>query len=77
MCHVRSFAHNCPICNTFEVDPHSIRYNTDSVKPTIGSMAAKLLRYCDKNPLVLVQLPLYTQQHNNKDKNYYNYLSFG
>ena len=34
----------------------------------IGSLAAKLLRRRDENPIVLVQLPLYTQQHKKKIK---------
>ena len=68
MCHVGSLAYNCHNCNTFEVDPHSIQYNKHSPNPPIGSMAAKLLKWRDKNPLVLVQLPLYTQQHKKKIK---------
>ena len=67
MCRVRSFAYNCPNCNTFEVDPHSIQYNSDSAKPTNWKHGYKLLRRRNKNPLVLVQLPLYTQQHKTKD----------
>ena len=38
------------------------------LNPPIGSMAGKLLRRRDKNPLVLVQLPLYTKQHKKKIK---------
>ena len=34
----------------------------------IGSMAGKLLRRREKNPLVLVQLPLYTQEHKKRLK---------
>ena len=37
------------------------------LNPPIGSMATKLLRRRTKNPSVLVQLPLYTQQHKTKN----------
>ena len=70
MCHVRSLAYNCRNCNTFEVDPHSIQFNITQTQlnPPIGNMAGKLLRRRNKNPLVLVQLPLYTEQHKKRLK---------
>ena len=46
--------------------PIQFNITNTQLNPPIGSMAAKLLRWRDKNPLVLVQLPLYTQQHKKK-----------
>ena len=67
MCHVGSFAYNCHNCNKFKLTPTKFNITNTQLNPPIGSMAAKMLRWRDKNPLLLVQLPLYTQQHNKKD----------
>ena len=51
-----------------KLTPIQFNITQTQLNPPIGSMAGKLLRRRDKNPLVLVQLPLYTQQHKKRLK---------
>ena len=57
-----------PIAIHLKLTPIQFNITQTQLNPPIGSMAGKLLRRRNKNPLVLVELPLYTQQHEKKIK---------